>query len=221
MILALAGQFKQLSHEPEKFRWLNGIRTHDLCDAGAVLKPTELWSHTVESRSICWAHVFPWKECSMKEVLYEVRCLKSTEDMILALAGQFFHGKTWAQQIDLLSTVWLHSSVGLSTAPASQRSWVRIPLSHLNFSGSWDNCLNCPASARIISSVDFKHRTSYNTSFVGNLITRTKHLSQNDWNLTHIKWSLKMIPAESASLPRGYRTGHSQRVPYPVIGPLD
>ena len=25
----------------------------------------------------------------MKEVLYEVRCLKSNEDMILALAGQF------------------------------------------------------------------------------------------------------------------------------------
>ena len=48
----------------------------------------------------------------------------------------------------------------------SQRSWVRIPLSHLNFSGSWDSCLNCPASARIISSVDFKHRTSYNTSFI-------------------------------------------------------
>ena len=37
MILALAGQFKQLSHEPEKVSWLNGIRTHDLCDAGAVL----------------------------------------------------------------------------------------------------------------------------------------------------------------------------------------
>ena len=37
MILALTGQFKQLSLEPEKFRWLNGIRTHDLCDAGAVL----------------------------------------------------------------------------------------------------------------------------------------------------------------------------------------
>ena len=25
----------------------------------------------------------------MKEVLYEVRCLKSTQDMIVALAGQF------------------------------------------------------------------------------------------------------------------------------------
>ena len=37
-------------------------------------------------------------------------------------------------------------------ATASQRSWVRIPLSHLNFSGSRDNCLNCPVSARIISS---------------------------------------------------------------------
>ena len=26
---------------------------------------------------------------NMKDVLYEVRCLKSNEDMILALAGQF------------------------------------------------------------------------------------------------------------------------------------
>ena len=37
MILALTGQFKQLSHEPEKFRWLNRIQTNDLCDAGAAL----------------------------------------------------------------------------------------------------------------------------------------------------------------------------------------
>ena len=29
-----------------------------------------------------------------------------------------------------------------------------LPLSHLNFSGSRDNCLNCPASSRIMSSVD-------------------------------------------------------------------
>ena len=183
------GQFKQLSLEPEKFRWLNGIWTHDLCDAGAVLLPTELWSHTVESRSICWAHVFPWKECSVKVVLYEVRCLNQLstapasqrswvriplshlnfsgsrdnclncpvkcEDHVFSwfkhrtsyntsFTLHSFHGKTWAQHIDLLSTVWLHSSVGKSTAPASQRSWVRIPLSHLNFSGSRDNCLNCP-----------------------------------------------------------------------------
>ena len=28
----LLDNFKQLSHEPEKFKWLNGIRTHDLCE---------------------------------------------------------------------------------------------------------------------------------------------------------------------------------------------
>ena len=28
----------------------------------------------------------------MEEVLYEVRCLKTNEDMILALAGQLFSG---------------------------------------------------------------------------------------------------------------------------------
>ena len=31
MIRALAGQFKQLSHEPENFRRLKGIRTYDFC----------------------------------------------------------------------------------------------------------------------------------------------------------------------------------------------
>ena len=33
--------------------------------------------------------VLPSYKHFMKEVLYGVRCLKSTEDMILALAGQF------------------------------------------------------------------------------------------------------------------------------------
>ena len=32
--------------------------------------------------------------------------------------------------------------------------------------GSQDNYLNCPASARIISSFDFKHRPAYNISFI-------------------------------------------------------
>ena len=85
---------------------------------------------------------FPVKGMSYERMLYAVRCLKSNEDMILALAGQFKQ---------------------LSHEPEKFRvRWVRIPLSHLNFSGSCDNCLNCPASARIISSFDFKHRTAYN-----------------------------------------------------------
>ena len=72
----------------------------------------------------CWAYVFPWKECRLKEMLYEVRCLKSNKDMILALAGQFKQ---------------------LSHEPEKFR-WLN---------GRGDNCLNCPASARIISSFDF------------------------------------------------------------------
>ena len=67
---------------------------------------------------------------------------------------------------EMLYAVRCLKSNDMILAPASQRSWVRIPLSHLNFSGSQDNCLNCLASARIISSFDFKHRTAYNISFI-------------------------------------------------------
>ena len=35
------------------------FRTDDICDAGAIALPTELYSHSVGSRPICWAHVFP------------------------------------------------------------------------------------------------------------------------------------------------------------------
>ena len=49
MILALAGQFKQLSHEPEKFRLLNGIRTHDLCDLMISAIAEVMGSNSVES----------------------------------------------------------------------------------------------------------------------------------------------------------------------------
>lgn len=65
------------------------------------------------------------------------------EEMILRLAGQSqqvphvhflslipFTG-TRAPQIDLLASEWLHSPVGESTAPASQRSWVGILLKTL------------------------------------------------------------------------------------------
>ena len=142
MILALAGQFKQLSHEPEKFRWLNGIRTHDQLSYEVTQRRAGQFVGLMFSRIIS---SFDFKHRTAYNISF---------------IWHSFHGKTWAQQIDLLSAVWLHSSVGQSTAPASQRSWVRIPLSHLNFSGSWDNCLNCPASARIISSFDFKHRTA-------------------------------------------------------------
>ena len=37
---------------------------------------------------------------------------------------------------------------------------------HVTFLSRENNCLNCPTSARIISSFDFKHRTAYNISFM-------------------------------------------------------
>ena len=83
-----------------------------------------------------------WKKCYMK-------------------CGIWNQVKIWSSH--LLDNL---SNCLMTIVSASQRSWVRIPLSHLNFSGSWDNCLNCPASARIISSLDFKYRTSYNISFI-------------------------------------------------------
>ena len=81
----------------------------------------------------------------LKEMLYAVRCLKSNEDMILALAWQF-------KQLNCSSLCDFIAQ--LVRALHRHR---RIPLSHLNFSGSWDNCLNCQASARIISSFDGRY----------------------------------------------------------------
>ena len=103
-----------------------------------VLEPTELRSHTVESRPICWAHVFPWKECRVKGMSYERNVIWS---VVFEIKWRYDRHACW---------------------------------SHLNFSGSWDNCLNCPASARIISSFDFKHRTSYKISFI-------KMVSKKSW----------------------------------------
>ena len=137
MILALAGQFKQLSDEPENFRWLNGIRAHDLCDAGAVLQPTELRSYTEESRSICWAHVFPWKECRMKEMLYEVRCFEIKWRYDPRTCWTIYAIVSWTWKIQV-----------------SQRDSNPWPLRCRHRRGH-GFCINCPASARIISSFDF------------------------------------------------------------------
>ena len=48
------------------------IQINDLCDAGAVFLSFELWIHSDVSGLISWAHVFPWKEWGVKEML--VKC---------------------------------------------------------------------------------------------------------------------------------------------------
>ena len=42
----------------------------------------------------------------------EINVISSAVSYNISFIRHFFHGKTWAQRIDLLSTVWLRSSVG-------------------------------------------------------------------------------------------------------------
>ena len=87
------------------------------CDA----LPTELWSHTLGARSICWVHIFPWGVKWCKYIwnnsydwshMTEVIWLKSYELFHIYLHHFTPHGKIWTQQINLAPNVWLHSSVG-------------------------------------------------------------------------------------------------------------
>ena len=64
MIFALARQFKQLSHEPEKFRWLNGIRTPwSLRCRCSALTNWAMKSHSGEQDNLLGS-CFPLKEMS-------------------------------------------------------------------------------------------------------------------------------------------------------------
>ena len=67
----------------------------------------------------------------MKEMLYEVRCFKSNEDMILALAGQF-------KQLS-------HEPEKFGSNPVESPEFFRFMRQLLK--------INCPASVRIISSL--------------------------------------------------------------------
>ena len=69
----------------------------------------------------------------MKEMLHAVRCLNSKEDMIS----------------------WLEHCTGIAEVMGSN------PVESPEFF-RFMRQLHCPASARIISSFDFNHRTAYN-----------------------------------------------------------
>ena len=86
----------------------------------------------------------------MKEVLYEVRCLKSTEDMILALAGQLILSNCLMNLKNsgdstgfepMTSAMPVQCPNQLSYEVTKMRAGqfvglIRISLNHLNFSGS-------------------------------------------------------------------------------------
>ena len=53
-------EFFNLSYWKEeawKNEGFNGIRIRDLCEYRCDAQPTELWSHTLGARSMCWVHI--------------------------------------------------------------------------------------------------------------------------------------------------------------------
>ena len=53
-----------------------------------VVKSTNFFRFTTKKICVSYCKVVTGSLC-MKEMLYEVQCLKSNEDVVLALAGQF------------------------------------------------------------------------------------------------------------------------------------
>ena len=101
--------------------------------------------------------------------LKNIRCLqRDTEPMTSAMQVQCSNHlsneptQIWRGQFvelicSLLTSEWLHGSVGKSTAPSSQRSWIPISLKtpkifnvHIIL---WDNRWDCSASVSITSSI--------------------------------------------------------------------
>ena len=85
----LLDNFKQLSHEPENF---SGDSTgfEPMTSAMPVQCSNQLSYEVTQLRAgqFVWLMFSLKKEWRMKEMRYEVWCLKSNEDMILARAGQ-------------------------------------------------------------------------------------------------------------------------------------
>ena len=139
-------------------------------------------------------------QCS-NQLSYEVTQLR---------AGQFDGLMWWAGHVRGLSC-WAHVRAGHVGLMWEQVNLLGSgQLSHLNFSGSWDNCLNCPVSARIMSSVDFKHRTSYNTCFISRKGWSARELFKEDWEDTDLteehlastltRWKRKYEASRSTSM---------------------
>ena len=122
-----------VSCAPEKFSGVfNGIRSHDLCNADAVLLTTELWRHSGVRRSICWARV-PVKGMMSERNVGEVWLRDKLKKWYSHVLGNLSNCRIRAPEKPLRET---HEPNKL-TCSALQRSWVRISLkTPENFAGA-------------------------------------------------------------------------------------
>ena len=83
MILALAGQFKQLSHEPEKFRWLNRW-----LDDGEWLYQRNFWKDHTRNHSTANNFILPntaaWNTQTSHTVRFEITATPQIEILFTA-----------------------------------------------------------------------------------------------------------------------------------------
>ena len=105
-ILALTGQFKQLSHEPEKFQ----VTKQDSNPRPLQCLCSALTNWATKSHS--------WEQVN----LFSRENIVSRENIPFTFSRENipFTGKLDPNKV---TSVWLRSSVGKNTAPVSQRSW--------------------------------------------------------------------------------------------------
>ena len=78
--------------------------------------PTELWSHTLGARSICWVHIFPccgmtWSIQYVQYFIFVLRCHSTKMNYFIYTSLHFTAREDMKPTNDLAPNVWLHSSV--------------------------------------------------------------------------------------------------------------
>ena len=76
-IIAVIYATRLLRKKPEKTSGLNGIRTHDLCNAGAVLY--QLSYHANWELVMFWVHNSPWR---INEYAYIWKCIRTADERL-------------------------------------------------------------------------------------------------------------------------------------------
>lgn len=141
--------------------------------AGSLLSPTETWSNSVVSGSVCWAHEFPWKEERVKEMFvkfgWEMWTNSSSFARLWRNCGEIFQlSGTGIREIShrfvsvcLLLLFWLQiSSVFYLFFSLSSQNDLITLFCNPRFNG---NCLNntlCHAMSRSRHSC-FVHNTMF------------------------------------------------------------
>ena len=167
MIVTLAGQSQWLSHvhldQRPLWCWFSAL-TNTWAQQIDLFTPKWLQSLVGALHWLCRGHGFKscWRHLKFFRCKYTIitvivkqvwgsflKFMSQPHCANISLTHHSFDGNTWAQQIDLFKSEWLHGSVGQSTSLVLQRSWLWIPLKTPEIFYMYAEV--CPARVRIIS----------------------------------------------------------------------